>query len=88
MVCRSDNSQAIAAITNGYSKKLRHLTRTHPVSIGTLHEIAGDPKIRMKVEYAKSAEHKGDFFTRELDASAFREARAIIGMRSPSSGTA
>ena len=42
----------------------------------------------MKVEYAKSAEHKGDFFTKELDASAFREARAIIGMRSLSSGTA
>ena len=88
IACKIDNTQAIAAIGNGYSKKLRHLTRTHRVSIGTLHEIAGDPKIKMKVEYAKSAEHKRDFFTKELDVSAFREARARVGMRSPSSGIA
>ena len=88
IVCKIDHTQAIAAIGNGYSKKLRHLTRTHRVSIGTLHEIAGDPKVKMTVEYAKSAEHKGDSFTKELDVSAFREARARIGMRSPSSGVA
>ena len=69
-------------------EKIRHLTRTHRVSIGTLHEIAGDPKVKMTVEYAKSVEHKGDFFTKEFDVSAFREARARIGMRSPSSGVA
>ena len=86
--CKIDNTQAIAAIKNGYSKKLRHLQRTHRVSIGTLHEIYGDPKIRMEVEYAPSAEHKGDFFTKELDVTAFLTARARVGMRSPSTRTA
>ena len=86
IACKIDNTQAIAAINNGYSKKVRHLTRTHRVSIGTMHEIAGDPRIMMTVEYVRSAEHKGDFFTKELDSNAFREARARIGMRSPTSG--
>ena len=78
-----DNTQAIAAINNGYSKKLRCLSRTHRVSIGTLHEIWRDPEIAMEVEYAQSAEHKGDFFTKELGAAMFKEARERVGMRSP-----
>ena len=40
----------------------------------------------MEVEYARSADHKGDFFTKELGAAAFKEARDRVGMRSPSSG--
>ena len=84
IVCNIDNAQAIAAINNGYSKKVRHLTRTHRVSIGTLHEIARDPEVALEVEYARSAEHKGDFYTKELGAAAFKEARDRVGMRSPS----
>ena len=86
IACKIDNTQAIAAINNGYSKKLRCLGRTHRVSIGVLHEIANNPRLKMTVEYAKSAEHKGDFFTKELDVTAFKEARARIGMRSPKGG--
>ena len=86
IACKSNNTQAIAAINNGYSKKLRCLGRTHQVFIGTLHEIANNPKLKMTVEYVKSAEHKGDFFTKELAVTSFREARARIGMRSPRGG--
>ena len=86
--CKIDNTQAIAANEKGYSNTLRYLTRTHRVSIGVLHEIAGDSKIMMEVEYAPSAEHKGDFFTKELGAGNFQEARERIGMRSPSRATA
>ena len=83
IVCKIDNTQAIQAIKNGYSKKLRYLPRTQRVSIGSLHEIWRDPALAMEVEYAPSAEHKGDFFTKELGAAMFKEARERVGMRSP-----
>ena len=83
IVCKIDNTQAIPAIKNGYSKKLRCLSRTHRVSVGALHEIWRDPEIAMEVEYAPSAEHKGDILTKELGAAMFKEARERVGMRSP-----
>ena len=79
--CMIDNTQAMSAIDKGYSKNLRHLARTHRVSIGVLHEILSDPRVNLDVEYARSAEHKGDFFTKELDAAAFQAARERLGMR-------
>ena len=81
ILCKIDNTQAIQAIKNGYSKKLRYLTRTHRVSIGALKEIWRDPAIALEVEYARSAEHKGDFFTKELGAAMFKEARERVGVR-------
>ena len=39
-----DNTQAIAAAKKGYSKQLRHLSRTHPVSLGVLHELTEDDR--------------------------------------------
>ena len=78
-----DNTQAIQAVKNGNSKKLRYLPRTQRVSIGGLNEMWRDPEIALEVEYAPSAEHKGDFFTKELGAAMFKEARERVGMRSP-----
>ena len=34
IVCEVNNTQAISAVKKGYSQKLRHLQRTHRVSIG------------------------------------------------------
>ena len=82
ILCKIDNTQAIQAIKNGYSKKLRYLPRTQRVSIGALHEIWRDPAIALEVEYVQSAVHKGDFFTKELGAAMFKEARERVGMRS------
>ena len=79
--CKIDNTQAILAIKNGYSKKLRYLPRTQRVSIGALNEIWRDPAVALEVEYVQSAEHKGDFFTKELGAAMFKEARERVGMR-------
>ena len=50
ILCKIDNTQAIQAIKNGYSKKLRYLPRTQRVSIGALNEIWRDPAVAMEVE--------------------------------------
>ena len=81
--CKVDNSQCIAAIKNGYSKRLRFLSRTHRCSIAVLHELSGDPEVALEVEHVGTKEHKGDFYTKPLPAPAFFEGRARTGLRSP-----
>ena len=81
---REDNAAAIVAITKGYSPAMRHLPRTQRVSLGMLHEIfeqesnAGEGRITLIKE--ETAKHRGDLFTKELDAPKFRAAMQMIQM--------
>ena len=79
--CSIDNTQAVAAIKKGYSKRLRCLSRTHRCSIGAMNEIYEDPEAALDVEYAPTATHKGGFFTKALNPTPFQQARERIGMR-------
>ena len=49
-----DNTQAVAAIKKAYSKRLRHLQRTHRVSIGVLHELASNPDMMVVVSHVST----------------------------------
>ncbi len=49
IVCCIDNTQAIAAMKKGYSKRLRCLNRTHRCAIGVLNEIYGNPEAALGV---------------------------------------
>ena len=51
VLCLVGNMQAISALKNGYSKRLRCLSRTHRCSIGALNEIYIDPEVGMDVQY-------------------------------------
>ena len=79
--CRLDNTQAILAITRGYSKRLRSLSRTHRVSLGVLSELVNDPELGITVEYVNMLLQKADIFTKALAPQAFLRARELIGMR-------
>jgi hypothetical protein len=79
--CLVDNSQAIAAVKKGYSKKLRHLERTHRVSISFLHEMLNDEYANLNVVYCESAAHKGDVFTKVMQRVRFLQCRDMINMR-------
>ena len=76
-----DNTHAITAIKKGYSKKLRHLQRTHRVCIGLLHECSEDPEIQMKIVHCPTVEMKADMFTKALNAPNFVDALKLIGMK-------
>ena len=73
-----DNTQAILAVERGYSKKLRHLERTHRCSIAVLNELwlNGD----INIQYAQTDTHKGDGFTKALLPAKFVTARQLMGI--------
>eukprot|EP00972_Heterocapsa_arctica_P042268 6231104-Heterocapsa_arctica.AAC.1 len=89
-----DNSQCIAAVTNGYSANLRHLSRVQRTCISSLHEaffpeteedvLTGEvdfqPELKCTIAYCPSAEHKGDMFTKPLDRALFLSGLEKIGM--------
>ena len=81
--CQVDNTQAIAAVERGYSKKLRHLQRTHRISIGVMHECITDPEMAITVKYCPTEEHKGDAFTKQLGTKQFAIGRSMMGMMDP-----
>ena len=69
---KEDNSATISAIQRGYSPVLRYPKRTQRIDIGFLHETTSSPHVFL--EKADTAEHKGDFFTKPLNITAFRDA--------------
>ena len=80
LVAKIDNTQALSAVTKGYSKKLRYLERTHRVSIGAVHEMieGGD----LACEYHPTSSHRGDGFTKALVPNKFLAARDMMNLRS------
>ena len=89
-----DNSQCIAAVTNGYSANLRHLARVQRTCISSLHEaffpvveedvltgeVDAQPELNCTIAYCPSAAHKGDMFTKPLDRALFLAGLEKIGM--------
>ena len=62
----------------GYSKKLCCLERTHRCSIGVAHELLESDLYW--IDYAPTATHRGDGFTKAMAPSKFLEARTFMGM--------
>ena len=78
---RVDNTQALAAVHRGYSKKLRFLERTQKVSIGAVHELIESGTIT--AVYAETSTHRGDGFTKALVPAKFLVARSLMSMLTP-----
>ena len=74
-----DNTQAIAAAERGYSKKLRHLNRTHRVAIGVVHECLTDKDMGASMSWAPTATQKGDLFTKALLPANFLPLATVLG---------
>jgi len=89
-----DNSQCIAAVTNGYSANMRHLGRVQRTCISSLHEafypeveedvltgeVDAQPELQCTIAYCPSGDHKGDMFTKPLDRALFLAGLEKIGM--------
>jgi hypothetical protein len=78
LLCRVDNTQALAAVRRGYSKKLRYLERTQRIAIGSVHELIENGTI--EAEYWNTETHRGDSFTKCLVPAKFLAARELMGM--------
>ena len=73
---KEDNSATISAITRGYSQALGYLKRTQRIDLGFSHEVTEQEHVHP--EKADTSVHKGDFFTKALNVTAFRAALARI----------
>ena len=77
-----DNSAAIIAIKKGYSPALRHLSRTHRISLGLLHEVTTQQSMQdqgsVTIIKAPTSTHKGDMFTKDLPPCKFGDALSMI----------
>ena len=79
LVCRVDNTQCLAAVRRGYSKKLRYLERTQRIAIGSVHELLERGEINC--EYWQTDTHRGDSFTNWLVPTTVLAARDLMGIR-------
>ena len=77
LIGKVDTTQAITAVHNGYSKKLKYLQRTHKCSIGSIHELIESGQFC--IDYAPTLTRREVGFTKCLNPPAkFFEARKMM----------
>ena len=79
MVLREDNQATICVIKNGYSPALRHMPRTHRVSVAWLSELIQEEEV--DVQYCDTNEQAADIFTKPFTGiPKWRNALQLIGI--------
>ena len=73
-----DNEATIKIVKQGYSSKLRSLSRTHRVNLGSIHEVIQQPDIFL--EYIQTLLQAADIFTKALEPQKWEPALALLGM--------
>jgi hypothetical protein len=84
-ILKEDNSAALIACNKGYSLAMRGLRRMQRVSIGYIHDVINTPASAstggVVMEKAPTATHKGDMFTKPLDANKFNLSLGLIQVK-------
>ncbi len=73
-----DNQATIRVVKNGFSNKLRHVTRTHKVNVAGLSELLEDPSIALS--YIDTKEQAADIFTKALSPQLWGSALNMLGL--------
>ena len=74
-----DNQATILVVRTGYSPKLRHITRTHKVSLSGLSEVFRDDTVTL--EYCQTDKQAADIFTKALPPQKWGSALRLLGVR-------
>ena len=78
-VTREDNEATIKVVKKGYSAKLRHVTRTHKVNLGSLYEVfRGDDH---EIKHVGTNEQSADIFTKGLEPAKWDNAISLLNMK-------
>ena len=75
---KEDNQATILVVKKGYSKKLRHLSRTHRVNLSSLKEQVSSPHVSL--DYVVTKEQAADIFTKALPPQNWGPALAMLGL--------
>ena len=76
-----DNTAVLKAVQEGYSPKLRHLSRHNRINLSWLGEFFSETGNVCR--YAVSDTHKGDLFTKEFNADRLAACKKLIGLGTP-----
>ena len=74
-----DNQATIAVISKGFSPKLRHVSRTHKVDLGSLFEVFKNDNLSL--EYVSTDKQCADIFTKQLEPHKWDAAIKLLGIR-------
>lgn len=77
-VCE-DNTATMQVVQRGYSPKLRHISRTHKVNLGSLAEFFEDK--HNKLVYTETSRQCADIFTKALEASKWQNAIDLLELQ-------
>ena len=75
---RQDNQATIAVVEKGYSPKLRHISRTHKVDLGSIKEVLDTDLVN--IAYVDTTLQAADIFTKALAPAKWENALALLGL--------
>ena len=79
LICHQDNSAVIAIAHSGYSPKLRHLSKTHKIDLGSLYEALQDDRVQLR--YIATDKQLADIFTKALAPAKWPAAVNLLYMQ-------
>ena len=75
---QEDNQATTRVVRKGFSPKLRHISRTHKITLGSLREVMFETNICL--EYVDTAEQAADIFAKALPIDKWEAALVLLGM--------
>ena len=76
--CYEDNQATIIVVKKGFSPKLRHITRTHKVDLGSLAEVMNEDSFN--IQYVNTTEQAADIFTKALQPQKWGAALQMLNI--------
>lgn len=76
--CLQDNSAVISIVSAGYSPKLRHMSKTQRIELGSIYEVFEEPGTVLL--YIKSDKQRADPLTKNLQPMSWPEALKLMGI--------
>ena len=74
-----DNQATITVVRKGYSKKLKHIFRTHKVKLGSLKEVCVNDNTELV--YIETKKQAADIFTKALAPNLWDHALEMLGIQ-------
>ena len=73
-----EDNEATEIMRSGFSQKLRHITRTHKVNLGSLSDVVASPGRILK--HVTSVDQIADVFTKAVEQQGWQNALRLLGM--------
>ena len=77
-ICEDNQATTIIIAKAGFSQKLRHISRTHKVNLGSIKEVLDTPSC--DIQYIDTKEQAADIFRKALEPQKWGNALELLGL--------